>query len=352
MIELPFITIVMPVRNEARFIQDTLWQLLKQDYPADRFEILVVDGQSDDGTTRMVQKLSATHPQIRLIQNEKRLSSAGRNLGFQHGKGELFLVVDGHCYLPDDQLLRNVVRCFEESQADCLGRPQPLDPPGLTPFQQAVALARASRFGRSGSSLIYSDYEGYASPASNGAAYRRGVFDLIGLVDETIDACEDVEFNFRVEGAGLRAYTSPSLMVKYYPRENLRGLFHQLARYGQGRLRFLKKRPESLSVETFVPLGLVLCLALFFCTGSGVLGALIALYVGLVFFFSLQIARRWGWRHFGYLVAIYPVIHLGLGWGSLKEVTSSMRSLLYHYYDEKVSRRWRSGTLETSRFDE
>ena len=146
----PFITVVMPVRNEARFIVATLGQLLGQEYPPDRYEILVADGMSDDGTQAIVQEIAASNPQVRLLENSKRLSSAGRNVGFRNGIGVYFLVVDGHCFIPDNQLFNNMVDCFVKSGADCLGRPQTLDPPGLTHFQTAVALARESRLGHGG----------------------------------------------------------------------------------------------------------------------------------------------------------------------------------------------------------
>src|ERR1039457_2876628 len=246
MIKAPFITVVMPVRNESRFVRDTVMQLVNQNYPADCFEIIVVDGMSDDGTQNIVVDIGTTYPQVRLLENPKRLSSAGRNIGFRNGRGDYFLVVDGHCFIPMDNLLKNVSDCFLKSGADCLGRPQPMDPPGLKPFQRAVALARRSRLGHGGDSLIYSDYEGYCSPVSNGAAYRKDVFGKVGFVDENFDAAEDVEFNYRVEKAGLRCYTSPLLTVRYYPREKLSGLFRQMQRYGMGRYLFTRKHRESL----------------------------------------------------------------------------------------------------------
>ncbi|MCC6345976.1 MAG: glycosyltransferase, partial [Nitrospirales bacterium] len=135
----------MPVRNEEKFIGGTLVHLLRQDYPADRSEILVVDGMSDDGTRETVREFMKLHSRIRLLLNEKRLSSAGRNAGFRAGRGDIFLVVDGHCHIGSDQFFNSIVACFEKSGADCLGRPQPLDPPGIAPFQRAVALARASK---------------------------------------------------------------------------------------------------------------------------------------------------------------------------------------------------------------
>lgn len=327
-----FITAVLPVRNEVEFIRNTLLQLLQQDYPADRFEIVVVDGMSDDGTCEVIKEISRKHHNIRLMTNERRLSSSGRNVGFKNGKGDIFLVVDGHCHIENDQLFKNIMTCLEKSGADCLGRPQPLDPPGLTSFQQAVALARASIIGHGRDSLIYSGYEGYASPVSNGAVYKRDVFQKVGYVDEDFDACEDVEFNYRIERAGLKAYTSPLLTVKYYPRETLKGLFKQMVRYGVGRFRLVKKHSDTFSVSLLIPP--VFTTGLFLSIGSALLylisglqfAAMIlslllviyGIYAIVVLIESLRIAIKNGLRYFAYLPAIFFIIHFGLGWGYMK----------------------------------
>lgn len=335
----PFLSIVMPVRNEERFIRDTLMQLLEQDYPAERYEIMVVDGISDDGTRNIVTVLAKQYPQIRLLDNPARISSSGRNVGFRNGKGDYFLVIDGHCFIPTNKLFRNVIECFEKYGTDCLGRPQPLDPPGLTTFQKAVALARNSRLGHGGDSLIYGDYEGFASPVSNGAAYRREVFGKVGYVDETFDAAEDLEFNFRVEKALLRSYTSPLLTVRYYPRENMKGLFCQMLRYGIGRYRFIRKHPEALTVNQLIPAGFVLGLLLFaiFCSWFLLSGAndskfgLSFLFFGLlcvIYFFyvlivlaeSLRIAAGNGRIHYSLLPLIFFIIHFGIGCGFWKSL--------------------------------
>jgi len=329
----PFLTVVMPVRNEARFIGDTLAQLISQEYPEDRYEILVADGMSDDGTRDIVRMFGTKHPQVRLLDNPKRLSGAGRNVGFQAGKGDYFLVVDGHCSIPDHQLFRNVAHCFERSRADCLGRPQPLDPPQLTEFQRAVALARGSKLGHGGDSLIYGDFEGYASPVSNGAAYRREVFERIGYVDESFDAAEDVEFNYRAEEAGLTCYTSPALMVRYYPRESLAGLLRQVVRYGGGRFRFLRKHPRAVTLNQLVPAAFVAGLFLLLLTalvspaypaGISFFGALYGVYVLLVIAESVRLAAANGVRYLRYLPLILFAVHFGFGYGFLKEAAGTL----------------------------
>jgi succinoglycan biosynthesis protein ExoA len=331
---LPFITVVMPVRNEARFIGETLGQLLAQDYPADRHEIIVADGMSDDGTRKIVADLAGQHPQLRLLDNPQRLSSAGRNVGFRSGRGDLFLVVDGHCFIPDGNLLRSVAECFEKSGADCLGRPQPIDPPGLTRFQRAVALARGSKLGHGGDSLIYGEYEGYASPVSNGAAYRREVFEKVGYVDETFDAAEDVEFNYRVEKAGLSCYTSPKLTVRYYPRESLAQLFRQVTRYGRGRYRFLRKHPGAATVNQLIPAGFVgglivlLLAALLFCSYPipfWILGGLYSGYFLLLIAQSLLLVPQNGAASLRHVPMILFLVHFGFGYGFLKEAAGVKR---------------------------
>lgn len=332
----PFLTVVMPVYNEERFIEQTIAQLLVQKYPADRYEILVADGMSTDNTREIVRALANQYPQIRLLDNLKRKSSSGRNVGFKNGRGDYFLVVDGHCHIPTTELLANVAECFKISGADCLGRPQPLDPPGLSPFQKAVALARASRLGHGGDSLIYSEYEGFANPVSNGAAYARHVFEKVGYVDETFDACEDVEFNYRVEQAGLTCYTSPKLTIHYFPRENLRALWRQMVRYGEGRFRFIRKHPKALTLNQLIPVGFVVGL-LFVLTfpvygrlsdtiglwTGNVLVTVYSLYFIVILLSAFQISARNNWIYFMRLPYIFFATHAGLGLGFLKQALMS-----------------------------
>lgn len=314
----------MPVRNEQRFIDRTLKELLSQDYPKDRYEIIVVDGESTDKTPDIVKNIASAHPNVLLVHNPKRRSSAGRNIGFKMGKGDIFLVIDGHCWIGHNQLLKNIVKCFEKSGADCLGRPQSLDPPDITDFQKAVSLARASRIGHGGDSLIYSDFEGFASPVSNGAVYKRHIFEKIGYVDETFDACEDVDFNYRVERAGFKSYMSPSIAVKYYPRENLSSFWKQMIRYGKGRYRFLAKHPETFSLSGIIPALFVLTFFIFLPTSyfSSTIRhysqVLFACYFILIFMYSLTINLRYHLNPFNSMAIIFFFIHVGLGWGFLK----------------------------------
>jgi succinoglycan biosynthesis protein ExoA len=325
-IGLPFITIAMPVRNEERYIQGVLETLLAQDYPKDKYEIIVADGESTDRTRAIVSEVAAKVPvPIKLINNPKRLSSAGRNIGITNGRGDVVAFVDGHCKIETDQWLRNIAELMETTGAMCLCRPQPLDDPSNTEFQDMIAACRGSALGHGLDSSIFDlNNEKFINPTSSGAIYKREVFDRLGLYDESFDACEDVELNHRVWKAGLPAYISPKVTVRYAPRENLRGLFKQMSRYGQGRFHFISKHPDAISIGQLIPPGFVAALILalvltpFFPVARYTLVTMVIFYMAAVLASSLILAIRHGAQFLWGGPAIYPTIHFGLGTGFWK----------------------------------
>jgi succinoglycan biosynthesis protein ExoA len=318
------ISIIIPVRNEAAHLRRTLRGLADQDFPATDFEILVVDGRSDDGTPEIVRELRSSIPNLNLFDNPKRWASAGRNVGLRHAGGKYIVIVDGHCHVRDRSFLRNLVDAFEASGADTLGRPQLLKCDNPTPFQRAVAAARTSWLGHNPDSDIYSD-EAKFVPADNVAvAYRRDVFDLMGEFDESFDACEDVEFNTRVRRAGLTCYFTPAVGVEYEPRGTLGGLSYQMARYGRGRARLARKCPATVTVPSLVPPAWLVTLPLggfaglaWWPFGLAALASL-TVYLLVVLSESVRLGRAGAavWR----LPMVFAAIHVGFGWGYLQEV--------------------------------
>jgi succinoglycan biosynthesis protein ExoA len=327
---LPFVSVIVPVRNEQAFIAGTLGQLLRQDYPRDQFEILVADGRSDDDTRAVVEAVARRDRRVRLLDNPGRLSSAGRNVAVRAAEGDLIVLIDGHCELGSPRYLRELVDAFRRSGADCVGRPQPLDVTGATPLQLAVARARSSRLGHHPASFIYSGEERFVPPESVAVAYRREVFARVGLFDERFDACEDVELNHRVARAGLRCFFTPRAAVRYHPRDTLRGLYRQLVRYGRGRVRLLRKHPDTFSPAAFVPAlflaGLLAgpALACLWPALWWACAAAFALYAGVVAAWSVGLAAQEGdLRLLPWLPAVFATVHLAAGVGVWWEVLES-----------------------------
>jgi succinoglycan biosynthesis protein ExoA len=202
---------------------------------------------------------------------------------------------------------------------------------GNTFWQDVIARARATVLGHGRDSTIYAmDREGFVNPTSSGASYRRSVFDRVGMYDEQFDACEDVEFNYRVFKSGFRSYLSPSLAVYYRPRASLLGLFKQMVRYGRGRFQFARKHHDAMSVSQLVPptflAGLLLgCVAAYVWPPIRYLYfGVLALYGLTVLLFSARLGLRFGWGHFLAAPFVYATIHLGLGAGFWEEAAVSL----------------------------
>jgi succinoglycan biosynthesis protein ExoA len=319
---LPFITVVVPIRNEERFIEQTLAQIAGQAYPRSRLEVIVVDGQSTDRTREKVEHFSAGHPDLslRLETNPKRLSSAARNLGVRLARGDYVIIVDGHVEIPTRELLSSAADAIARTGAEVLGRPQRLSPSDIDRTQQMIATVRASRLGHAAGSLIYSRDEGWAPPSSIAVMYSRKIFERFGYFDERFDAAEDLEFNTRIEAAGVSCYTSPKLEILYYPRQSLKALFRQMMRYGTGRARLMRKRREMPSLNTLAPpfavaAGVTLtALAPFSTIALTALVTCVSLYVLLTsaVYFSSRELRQFSWPH---VVATFAAIHGGVGTG-------------------------------------
>src|ERR1051325_769344 len=99
---LPFVSIILPVRNETKFIANSLSAVLNQDYPSDHLEIIVSDGMSTDGTREFIESLQEKHPNVRLIDNPGQIVPTGLNAAIAAATGEIIVRVDGHCRIAPD----------------------------------------------------------------------------------------------------------------------------------------------------------------------------------------------------------------------------------------------------------
>jgi succinoglycan biosynthesis protein ExoA len=319
------ISVIVPVRNEGPSIRRTLECLLRQDFERSGFEVIVVDGESEDDTVAIVRQLQSQFSNLHLRSNPKRLASAARNIGIRQARGQFIVIVDGHCAIHDPHYLTNLVEAFERSGADCLGRPQPLRTEGATRFQQAVALARESWLGHNPDSDNFANRERFVAPDNVAVAYRREVFAKVGLFDESFDACEDVEFNTRVREAGLTCFFTPAIQVDYQPRATVAGLFRQMFRYGWGRSRLGRKHRSAITLPSLVPvlwliwLPIGIAISLFSNLFAVLFGLSIAMYVLAIFGESLRLSWKRSFRFVSRVPLIFFVIHFGFAWGFLRE---------------------------------
>jgi succinoglycan biosynthesis protein ExoA len=316
----PTVTVVVPMRNEELYIARCLRSIVEQDYPRDSLEVLVVDGLSNDRSREIVLEFSTRHPQVRLLDNPKRIPSAAWNVGIQNARGSMVAIVSAHCRLAPDFISRCVHRLLGGQNVDCVGGP--LTNVGETFEAQAIALAMSSPFGVGDSYFRYARRERYVDTIAF-ALYRRAVFDRVGLFDETLAVNEDYDLNYRLRKAGGKILLIPEARSFYYTRATLGQLWAQYFWYGFWKVQMLRKHPRSVRVRQLVPPLFVLILLL-----SGALSAIssltawvfalvVASYLSLSLAFSFSIAARKGWRYLPILPVIFACLHLSWGLGFL-----------------------------------
>ena len=255
--ELPFVSILMPVRNEASHLAGNLTAVLGQDYPPDRFEVIVADGGSTDGTREIVEALSREHPALRCVDNPDRIVAAGLNRALAAARGRVIVRLDGHCEYPRDYV-RRVVALREEWDAANAGGV--LVPVGTSYVQRSICAAYSSRLGIGGSALRAQDESGAAREvdAVHGGCWLRETLARAGPFAEDMVRNQDDEMSFRLRGAGGRIVQAPSIRVRYFVRSRWSQLFVQFAQYGYWKVRLVRKYPRQASVRHLMPAGLVL----------------------------------------------------------------------------------------------
>jgi cellulose synthase/poly-beta-1,6-N-acetylglucosamine synthase-like glycosyltransferase len=320
---LPLVTVVVPMLNEERFIGECLDSLIDQDYPSDRLEVLVVDGRSEDRSHSIVQGKSREHGFIRLLDNPKRSAPAALNAGIRAAQGQVIAIVGAHSSV-DADFVRQNVRKLVETDAACVGGG--IQTVSLSAVGEAIALAMACPFGVGDAMFRYSEKEQYVDTVAF-AAYRREVFDQIGLFDEELIGAEDDELNYRLRAHGGRILLSPQIRSRYVCRSSVPTLWKQYFRYGEAKVRVLQRHPRQMRWRQFVPPAFVTAVAAGLALAtSGILwplavvaGAYLAASLGV----SIYLASRTSLRHLAILPLAFATLHVAYGTGFLKGLADS-----------------------------
>jgi glycosyltransferase involved in cell wall biosynthesis len=320
----------MPVRNEQTHLVGAVESVLAQNY-AGKLEIILAIGPSVDETDRVAKELAAKHANVKLIDNPKGLTTVGLNLAIALSTSDVTIRVDAHSELVPGYIARGV-ELLHETGAVLVGGV--MSAVGKTALQKAVAFGYGSRFGLGGGSYHVGGKAGEAE-----SAYL-GIFDAkalkaVGGYDEKIVRGEDWDLAQRLKAAGGKVWFSPELVVKYWPRSNIKALAWQFYSTGVWRGELTRRAPGKASVRYFIPpLALLLLVDLVALAVFGVIGELdliipIALYLLVLSFASATAKQLDVVARLAVFVAL-PVMHLswasgfwvGLAFGARKIVDS------------------------------
>jgi glycosyltransferase involved in cell wall biosynthesis len=321
----PLVSLIMPVRNEAKYIVPNLEAIAAQSYPQAQIEILIADGMSTDGTAALVEAFAAAHPQmtIRLIENPQLIKPPGFNKALAAASGEIIVMVDGHCLLASNYIQR-CIEVLDQTQADCVGGV--IETAGETTVAHAIALAQSSPFGVGGSAFRKANPSPSYVDTLLFGAYRRSVFERLGNFDEELMRNHDDEFNFRLTQSGGRIWLDPSIRAVYFNRSSLRKLWIQYYQYGLYKIRVIQKRGAVASWRHLAPMALVLAclfgLVLFAVSRrkvwlAPVLAYTVANSVASLVTVTQDLRRSQGLDALPYLPLAFATLHFAYGFGFL-----------------------------------
>jgi glycosyltransferase involved in cell wall biosynthesis len=317
----PKVSVIIPCRNEVRHIEACIRSAFAFKAPEGGFEVIVVDGMSNDGTRDILSQLQRDeYPELRVIDNPGKTVPQAMNLGIRQASGEYVVRIDSRCFHPREYLL-DLLDLSGQTGADSVGGVlYPL--PGRSFMGECIALAYWSRISMGGGLRARQDFVGEAETAYGGC-FKKARLIEVGLYDEQMVRNQDDELSFRLRKRGGRIFQSSRIQIVYYPRRFLTQVFRQFMQYGYWKVAVIRRHPRQASVRHFMPVGLV---------GTIGLGSILSLlhplflvgwmaltgsYLTLCGVESFRITPKGKPLHFFGIWTVIMAIHFGFGLGFL-----------------------------------
>ena len=212
------VSVVMPVYNEEKYIDRCLASLKKQTYPKENVEWLFIDGGSSDNTVEKIEQYGILNCSI--LQNEKRLVTYALNIGIKNAIGKFIIRMDAHAEYSENYI-EKCVFYLKTTDADNVGGVAITSGEGFVGEANSEILT--SKFGVGNSSFRTGSKSGYVDTVPFGA-FRREIFDEVGLFNPELPRSEDNDFNSRIRAKGGKVFLSSDIKFTYYCRNTVGGL--------------------------------------------------------------------------------------------------------------------------------
>ena len=328
-LEEPFVSMVVPVRNEEAHLARCVESLLSQDYPAGKLEVIVVVGGSRDGTRGVATRLAEADARVRVLDNPGGATPVSLNIGMRAARGTVVGRLDGHAWASPGFLRAGIEALQRTGASGVGGRCQFV---GEGAVGNAIAVAMNSRSGGGNASFRIGGAERDADTLMFGL-YPREAYDRVGEFDETLLRNQDDEWHHRARLKGERLVFTPAMGFSHMARPSLPALWRQYSSWGVFRVATLAKHRRPGAARQLAPpllvLGLTSALALEAASGGRVrAGRTLALgYVAALGAAGVYESSRVGRVRSAPLVgAAVGVMQLSYGWGFWGETARRLRS--------------------------
>ena len=314
------VSIIIPIFNEERYISKCLESIVSQDFPIENLEILLVDGKSTDNTKKIIESYMQNYPVIRILCNPDRITPKSMNIGIKAAKGKFIIVTSAHAKLMHNYVSK-CIETFNSIDADNVGGNIITQPGKSALIAEAISFATSNIFGVGNSKFRISNKAGYVDTVAFGA-FKKKVFNKIGLFNERLIRNQDIEFNSRIIKNDGKIYLNPEIKSYYYNRSNVHELCKQNFQNGRWNIYTMLLSPGSLSVRHFVPFLFLFSLlfasfvSCFLMVGKIVLISVLISYFSLSIIFSFKIGIKNNLKLIPILPLVFFLLHISYGLGS------------------------------------
>lgn len=275
------LSVIIPCRNEEKYIERCLKSVIEQDYPKENLEVLVIDGMSEDKTREIIKKHFSQYSHIKVLENPQKFTPFGLNIGIKAAEGEIIARMDAHATYEKDYLSK-CVKHLKERKADNVGGVIKTLPGRDTIIAKAIALCLSHPFGAGNSYFRIGSKEPQLVDTVFGGCYKKEVFEKIGYYNEKMIRSQDLEFNLRLRETGGKILLVPDIVSYYYAQSTLLGFYKHNLIDGIWITYPLKFGVQAFSWRHLTPLVFVVSLI-----GSLLLGSISTFFLFLFFFFAL-----------------------------------------------------------------
>lgn len=310
----PPVSVIMPLLNEERHLEDAVAAVVAQDYPG-QIQVVLAVGPGHDDTLGVARRLAERDSRITVVENPSGRTPEALNLAVAAAEHDIIVRVDGHGFLSAGYIER-AVRVLVETGAANVGGV--MHATGVTDFEKAVATAMTSPLGVGGARFHTGGEAGPADTVYLGV-FRREWLTKAGGYDPRFTRAQDWELNYRIRQAGGVVWFDPALTVEYRPRPSLRALGRQYRDYGRWRRVVATRHKGSINARYLAPPTALVAVA------AGVVGGLVwrplwaipAAYAAGVGVGGVAIARGEGAKVAMRVPAVLATMHMSWGWGFL-----------------------------------
>ncbi len=245
-----FVSVVMPVYNEEKYIKNCVESLLTQDYPKENMEWIFVDGCSTDKTKEFLEEYKEKYPElIKIINNPHKVVTYAMNIGIENSVGKYIIRLDAHAEYDSDYISK-CVHYLDTTDADNVGGVAETKSEGF--LGNGIAKMMSSKFGVGNSQFRTEGESGYVDTVPFGA-FRREVFEKVGMFNPKLLRSEDNDINARIREAGGKVWLAKDIKFIYHCRDTIKGILKMSLQNGNALFFTLKENPKAMSIRHFIP---------------------------------------------------------------------------------------------------